>query len=173
MLHLPTNRALTSAPPVIATEDTEHATDINQASDRSHANLNPLNVNFFLSYNKLVNLSSALFTWYHNPAIIKAETPITLLMVILALLQSGDVHPNPGPLIDLLQIIAEQNHTPSFNIPLINLFPHQTFDFESFYIDPAATCIVKERCFNIIYSCSAHPNLNDCFAIFMLSYQLP
>ena len=89
---------------------------------------------------------------------------------MLALLQAGDVHPNSGPLTDLLQIIAEQNHTPAFNIPHINLFPHQSFDFESFYIDPAATCIVKERCFDTIYSCSAHPNLNDCFTIFTKFY---
>ena len=80
------------------------------------------------------------------------------------------VHPNPGPLSDLLQIIAEKNHTPAFNIPHINTFPHQNFDFESFFIDPAARTIVKERCFNVIYSCSAHPNLNDCFAIFTKFY---
>ena len=96
--------------------------------------------------------------------------PHTLQKVKLALLQPGDVHPNPGTLSDLLQIIADKNHSPTFNIPQINTFPHQNFDFESFFIDPTAQQIVKERCFNIIYSCSAHPNLNDCFSIFTKFY---
>ena len=61
--------------------------------------------------------------------------PHSLLMIKLALLQSGDVHPNPGPLSDLLQIIAEKNHSPTFNIPQIQTFPHQNFDLESFFID--------------------------------------
>ena len=90
--------------------------------------------------------------------------------ITYSLLLSGDVHPNPGPLEDLLQLLAEQNNTPVFNIPQINLYPHMTFDFESFYIDPSAIKLVKERCYNIIYSCSAHQSLNDCFSVFTTFY---
>ena len=110
------------------------------------------------------------FTLLLHSVITKAKNFATLLMIILALLQAGDFHPNPGPLSDLLQIIAEKNHTQAFNIPHIYTFPHKNFDFESFFIDPVARPIVKEKCFNIIYSCSAHPNLNDCFAIFTKFY---
>ena len=46
--------------------------------------------------------------------------------ITYSLLLSGDVHPNPGPLEDLLQLLAEQNNTPVFNIPQINLYPHMT-----------------------------------------------
>ena len=75
---------------------------------------------------------SSPFTQFPNLYFTQAIYPKTHCMNLLALLQAGDVHPNPGPLEDLLQIIAEQNHTPSFNIPHINLYPQQTFDFESF-----------------------------------------
>ena len=42
-------------------------------------------------------------------------------MISLALLQARDVHPNTGPLEDLLQILSEQTHNPTFNIPCIVL----------------------------------------------------
>ena len=61
------------------------------------------------------------FTQFRNLYFTQAIYPKTNRMNLLALLQAGDVHRNPGPLEDLLQIIEEQNHTPSFNIPHINL----------------------------------------------------
>ena len=162
-------RELTSAPPNTPAKDAEQETDIKSLAVCSFIiSYSSINI-FFLTFNKPYNLHDISLYWYYN-LIYKVAKSISHLMIKLALLQSGDVHPNPGPLSDLLQIIAEKNHTPTFNIPQIQTFPHQTFDFESFFIDPTAQQIVKERCFNIIYSCSAHPNLNDCFAIFTKFY---
>ena len=86
---------------------------------------------------------------------------------------SGNVDPNLGPAAtaELLQIMGERECAPDFQIPDIKLFPHKIFDFESFYIHPQARQIVKERCFNIIYSCSAaHAKLNNCFKVFTKFY---
>ena len=107
--------------PKTPAQDTEHEIDINLAPDCSHVYFRPSIVNLLLTFSKVFNLHATLFLRYYY-CTDKAVMPKTLLMIKLALLQSGDVHPNPGPQSDLLQIIAEKNHTPPLIFRKLILF---------------------------------------------------
>ena len=86
------------------------------------------------------------------------------------LLRAGDIEPNPGPDIPETPILDEQNFYVTFDIPDIELFPHKEFQFEEMAITSEGKEIIKQKCYNHIYSCPYCISINECFKKFMFFY---
>ena len=87
-----------------------------------------------------------------------------------SLLTAGDIESNPGPEIPETPIIDEQNFYIIFDIPDIELYEHNEFQFEEMAITVVGKEPIKQRCHNNIYSCPSCISINKCFKKSMFFY---
>ena len=78
---------------------------------------------------------------------------------------------NPGPFeIPPCQIMLEPNAEPDVRIPHIPPILQPRFDFQEYYISPNGRQFIRDRCYNLIYTCPPCGSLNKCYKTFSRLY---
>ena len=95
----------------------------------------------------------------------------------LLLLRAGYIETNPGPsspkdnatglspapfLFPPTQILLQPDTNINFNVPDIPIHDIPKFDFLEFYTTPHGRELVRQRCYNILFSCPSCKSLNNC-----------